>query len=402
MSNPSNLYAEKIFSEHPLVLWALDDKADYVSLITEAQRNIESLWTVTGGTRNTDPGSGAVNPPFEDSLSTSILGTVPSGSPGNIVLISPNLTNFSNMNSSLGTFSVGSYFYSNSIYANSISIGYEYTDPATSSVVQQLETFTDPIYNRWSFISSTFTIPDKVATFRIVIKISTAVGGASSSDYEFYINGISAGQWAEEFHATSLGTSVSSFPTDIAITQDYAVEALPYGLTDVSGYYLASATSLFARNTSIPLVYGASGLTKITPNGENPSLIIPGQGFLNELGRYNEYTVEFWARINSDAIQPKKIFGPIASSDGLYVESGFITLKIGNAFRSHFVGEWYRPMLINIRVIKNAASLLVNGEEVLSLSFDTESISLPAALNEANQDSQDWLGFYAYSDVPEI
>jgi hypothetical protein len=89
MSNPSNLYAEKIFSEHPLVLWALDDKADYVSLITEAQRNIESLWTVTGGTRNTDPGSGAVNPPFEDSLSTSILGTVPSGSPGNIVLISP-------------------------------------------------------------------------------------------------------------------------------------------------------------------------------------------------------------------------------------------------------------------------------------------------------------------------
>jgi hypothetical protein len=43
----------------------------------------------------------------------------------------------------------------------------------------------------------------------------------------------------------------------------------------------------------------------------------------------------------------KKIFGPIASSDGLYVESGFITLKIGNAFRSHFVGEWYRPMLIN-------------------------------------------------------
>jgi hypothetical protein len=64
MSNPSNLYAEKIFSEHPQVLWALDDKADYVSLITEAQRNIESQWTVTGATVNTDPGSGATNPPF--------------------------------------------------------------------------------------------------------------------------------------------------------------------------------------------------------------------------------------------------------------------------------------------------------------------------------------------------
>ena len=402
MSNPSNLYAEKIFSEHPLVLWALDDKADYISLITEAKRNVESLWTVTGATVNTDPGSGAINPPFEDSLSTSILGTVPTGPTRDITLVSPNLANFSNMNSSLGTFSIGSYFYSNSIYVNSVSIGYEYTDPGTSTVVQQLETFQDPLYTRWSFISSTFEIPDKVATFRIVIKISVVSGGASSSDYEFYVNGISAGQWAEEFHATSLGTSISAFPTDIAITQDYAVEALPYGLTDVSGYYLASETSLFARNTSIPLVYGASGVTKITPNGENPSLIIPGQGFLNELGRYSEYTVEFWARINSDAIQPRKIFGPIASSDGVYVESGFITLKIGNAFKSHFVGEWYRPMLIDIRVVRDAASLLINGEEVLSLSFDTDSISLPSILNQANQDSQDWLGFYAYEDVPEI
>ena len=50
MSNPSNLYAEKIFSEHPLVLWALDDEADYISLISEQQRDIESQWVVNGGT----------------------------------------------------------------------------------------------------------------------------------------------------------------------------------------------------------------------------------------------------------------------------------------------------------------------------------------------------------------
>lgn len=402
MSNPSNLYAEKIFSEHPLVLWALDDKADYVSLISEAKRNIESQWTTTGATVNTDPGSGAIDPPFEDSLSTNILGTVPTGSTATIKLVSPNLSNFSNMNTALGSFSIGSYFYSNSIYVNSVSIGYEYTDPSTSTVVEELEQFVDPIYNKWSFISSTFAIPDKIASFRIVIKIETITGGASTSDYSFYLNGITAGQWAEEFHATSLGTTVLSFPSNIAITQDYAVVADPYGITGIDGYYLASETSLFARNTSIPLVYGASGITKITPNGENPSLIIPGQGFLNELGRYAEYTVEFWARINSDAIEPRKIFGPIASSDGLYVESGFLTLKIGNAFKSHFVGEWYRPMLIDIRVIKNSASLLINGEEVLSLSFNTATISLPSIVNSANQDSQDWLGFYAYADVPEI
>jgi hypothetical protein len=33
MSNPSNLYAEKVFAEHPTGLWALDDKADYISII---------------------------------------------------------------------------------------------------------------------------------------------------------------------------------------------------------------------------------------------------------------------------------------------------------------------------------------------------------------------------------
>ena len=402
MSNPSNLYAEKIFSEHPLVLWALDDKADYVSLITEAKRNVESQWTVTGATVNTDPGSGAVNPPFEDSLSTNILGTVPSGSTRTISLVSPNLSNFSSMNSLLGTFSIGTYFYSNSIYVNSVSIGFEYTDPSTSAVVQELETFEDPLYTKWSFISSTFQIPDKVATFRIVIKIVTASGGATSSDYDFHINGISAGQWSEEFNATSLGTTVSTFPTDIAISQDYSVVADPYGLENVNGYYLASETSLFAKNTSIPLVYGASGVTKIIENPDKPSIVIPGQGFLNELGRYGEYTVEFWARINSDTSIPRRIFGPISSSDGLYVESGFITLKIGNSFRSHFVGEWYRPMLIDIRIMKNSASLLINGEEVLSLSFDTESILLPSIVDSANEKSQDWLGFYAYSDVPEI
>ena len=69
-------------------------------------------------------------------------------------------------------------------------------------------------------------------------------------------------------------------------------------------------------------------------------------------------------KINNSSADPKRIFGPIASSDGLYVESGFLTLVINNNFQSFFVGEWSRPMLIHIRVIKNSASLLFKGEEV--------------------------------------
>ena len=48
MSNPSNLYAEKVFAEHPTGLWALDDRADYISLLSESQRNL-SNWTIVGG-----------------------------------------------------------------------------------------------------------------------------------------------------------------------------------------------------------------------------------------------------------------------------------------------------------------------------------------------------------------
>ena len=47
MSSPSNLYAEKVFSEHPMALWALDDKLDYISLISEEQRKqlLQYLWS---------------------------------------------------------------------------------------------------------------------------------------------------------------------------------------------------------------------------------------------------------------------------------------------------------------------------------------------------------------------
>jgi hypothetical protein len=44
-TNPSNLYAERILSEHPLAMWSLDDTSDYVSLISESFRDI-STWTI--------------------------------------------------------------------------------------------------------------------------------------------------------------------------------------------------------------------------------------------------------------------------------------------------------------------------------------------------------------------
>jgi len=399
MSNPSNLYAEKIYSEHPLVLWALDDTANYVSLISEANRNIENEWSVTGGTATETV---IDNEPFPDSTTTSVLGSVPGGATNEISCISPNLVNFTDLNSNLGTFSVGGYFYSNSAYLSSVSIGYEYTDTTTSFVVQKLKTFETTLFNNWGFVSETFEIPDENTELRAVFKINTNSGGANTADYQFYINGITVGQWSEEYNSKSLGIEPEPFPETIALTtSNQVLPALPYGISVEEGYYLIDNNALVAKNSSVPMVFGASGVTVLSTNsGGDPSLILPGKGFLNELGRYKEYTVEFWARISCDSPTPKRIFGPISGTDGLYVEGGFLTFVLGTEFASHFVGEWFRPMLIHIRVIRNSASVLLNGEEIISFAVDTETLNLPTPLDLGK--SQDWLGFYSYEDVTPI
>jgi hypothetical protein len=395
MSNPSNLYAEKVYSEHPLVLWALDDKLDYKSLISEGQRNLTTLWTPTNAALAAS--SENLNEPFIDSSLTRVRVNVPVSETLEASIISPNIINF-NALEDLGTFTLGSYFYSNSFFLQTVSIGYEYTDPITSNIVQNLKSFRTSLYQKWGFISETFEIPNVSAQLRIVIKIKVLEGSNEVEDNEFYINGITLGQWNEEFNTYSLnGITETTVPATISIYGGLdAVEAQAYGVAEDSGYYIAEG-GLKCKNAGIPLVYGASGVTRIEPNTD-ASLILPGRGFLNKKGQYNDYTIEFWARIAVNTSTPFKIFGPIASEDGLYVEDGFLTLVIGDQFASHFVGEWFRPMLIHIRLIKNSASLLVNGEEVLSLSLDTATLTLPEELDNSG-DSQDWVGFYASNTV---
>ena len=311
MSQPSNLYAEKVYSEHPTVMWALDDQADYITLITEAQRNITSGWTVTGA--SVTSGSAITTEPFQDSFTTLVEGST---STTTVTLISPNLVNFQDLNAGLGSLSVGTYFYSNSPYLTSVQVGMRYIDTTTSLPVEDLETFPTSIYQSWSFVSGTFDLVNENTEFQVIIKFNYDAGG-TAGDYDFYLNGITAGQWSEEFNATSLGIEAISFPSTIALSATDAVQADPYGLGDQAGYYIVENNSLLARNSGVPMVFGASNITRITPNTNNkPSLIIPGKGFLNKSGQYKEYTVEFWARINSNTYDAKKIFGPIASTDG--------------------------------------------------------------------------------------
>lgn len=389
MSTPSNLYAEKVFSEHPIALWALDDKADYLSMITENQRHFDN-WTITGGlsTHYTSDVS-----PFPDSITNDVNANITDEHFGEIICISDDIINFSEMNRNLKTFSIGTYFYSDTAAISGFQLGYEYYDVTTGQKVQHLKSFSTPFAKKWTFASETFEIPEDNTTLRIVLKINYFFTSSFENAYNFSINGVSLGQWSEEFNSTSLGATKELLPYWDNI---YGVPAVAYGLENDPGYYIVNQNSLMAKNTGIPLVYGATGITKLVPNNSLPSLVIPAKGFLHESGKYSDYTFEMWLRVTSDSSVPKKIFGKSVSEDGLWIDGPNLILKINDHIATYFVGEWGKPMLINIVYGSFGANLLVNGEQVASISFNSSDLDFSIS------DEKELLCFYSYTDVSPV
>ena len=405
MSNPSNLYAEKIFSEHPISLWALDDKVDYFSLITEEQKDLET-WTIDSEHTGAIAQVTSLNTqPFPTDSLFELTGNPSTTNIKYTMITSNDILNLQDLNENMKTISIGSYFYSKSTHIDSIEIGYEYTDVLSGLNVQKSKLVPIEIDNKWLFLSETFETPIQNTSLRLFIKIGYRPSTDSSSAYKFLINGLSLGQWSEEFNSYSLGSTFIDLPSTIALETCKVVKADPYGPDENFGYYLSSSNSLVCRNMGVPLVYGASNVTLITENknqdgSPKPSLIIPGNGFLNEIGRYKEYTVEMWMNITSDAVESKRIFGPIASNDGLYIDGAFLTLVINENFSSSYVGEWCRPMLIQVTYSEGFAEVILNGEVIISMLIDNDSIILPKQINSNKE--QDWLGFYAYEDISPI
>lgn len=394
LSSPSNLYAEKIFAEHPSALWALDENVDYLQLISEESRLFEN-WDIDNAAYQ--DGYPQLNSPFPDSniahlySPQSFLNGI-----GTAVAISPNILNTSILNRDLNNFSVSSYVYIQSQFCTSVELGYEYTDES-NEIKSETKRFSSLPTNKWLFLSETFDLPISSSyDIRLVVKLEYLEYSDPEENSSVLINGLSVGQWSEEFMSSSLGTSIVEIPADIPINAEYGVSANTYGLEENPGYYIASTDQIYAKNSGIPLVYGSSGTTFLYPN-DGPSLIIPSLGFLSDTGKQTYKTLEFWMRVNSDTYEERRIVGPISSDDGLYISGPFIKIKIGSEIRSCYVGEWARPMLVNFRFGKGNASLILNGEEIINFEIPDTTI-LPDKLNEDGL-NQEWLGFYAYHDV---
>lgn len=411
----SNLYVEKATSEHPIAFWMLNEQIDF---LTQTVNNENFDWTVTNGSIENILNNEIffLNRPFKDSLSTLINGTylVSEEETVDITITSKDiLTNFYEDD---GTFAISFYMYKFAT-AKEISFGFSYED-VDEVIAPYLETFNieNLNNNQWSFFSHTFNIPDDMAldnkNINIIITLKFVDAGNQESTYDFVINGLSVGQLSENFNKTSLGIYKNNLLTLNSIEQINfpdeikCLKAFPYGASNKNAYYLAAENKIFSKNFGIPLVFGSSNITKIIPNTTDsetiyPSIIFPGYGFLNKNGQYNDYSIEAWVKINPSNLNPKKIFGPLFSEDGLYVDSTHLTLKIGKYFGSYYVGEWFRPMLIHIRLSQNVANVLINGEQVISFIVDQNQLIFPTEYDE-NLNNQDWLGWYAYEDISQI
>jgi hypothetical protein len=373
LSSPSNLYAEKVYAEQPIALWSLDDDVTFASMFSSTNLNLNN-WTTSATVTSLSP----TTDPYAQIVNANFIRVVTSGT---TTITSPTFSTSSN-------FSAGVWVNPQAeISSITFTVG-------SLSKVFSMTGITDS----WKYLSHVFEVSSPISSQAFVITITYS--GTSSKD--IYFNGFSIGKQQNLFGTFNVGNQLQSLPSTLPVS-GHGVEAFEYGLGENSGWYIGNNTSktLFSKNFSMPLVYGANTSTVLYTNSAGPSLIVPGMGFLNESGKKQNLTFEAWLRIKTDGVTqsaPFRIIGPVQSSDGLYVNGQHLILKIGDSFASHYVGEWFRPMLVNIEYSESLARLFVNGEVVATI--DLENQVFPDKYSSTID--QDYIGFYVGGNVSFI
>ncbi len=326
--NFSNIYAARVFAEHPLALWSLDDEIYYVSTLDENYKDIEN-WLIEGSNAQW---LNSYSTPTNIPLKNESKGVLRKNSSASVTYSKINSASiaYSSLDSTKDTICISAFVYAYSALVDSYELGFIYSNGTTSK--SSLNSIGS---SEWQTIQHTSTIPVGASAMPY-LKVNYIEGG-SLSDYDVMINSISVGQWSELFLYDSSGI-VPAALTDVSLESllprtDYSVVSVDsYGFNDSdNGYVFIDNNKLLSYNTSLPMVFGSGNLTEILSpiTSGMPSLAIPGKGFLNKTGQYSEMTMEFWLRVNPNVFEEVKIFGPLASDDGLYVDDDYLTLKIG-------------------------------------------------------------------------
>ena len=399
----SNLYASRIYAEHPIALWSLDDETSYISKLSTSQKDLAN-WSLYNLEEVVSPSAVygepvAGNPKY---YSTIISASASLSASALASAINTEL----DLDPDKKTISINTFFYDTAGFVLTVDIGFKYNNTL------YFNTLSGPENERWEKISYTMPIPEGNVDIYPFIRVTYLNAGPDSGDeYNFVLNGLSVGQWSELFHyettgkvpeqiqdLTLLGILSASNYTSLSASSITAIEADSYGIGNTNnGYYLVEKNRMLASSLDFPITFGSNNITSLKHPiyGRIPSLVFEGQGFLNEFGRYRTLTAEFWLRAYTTAKGAIKIFGPLTSGDGIYIENDFIIIKIGLNKKSYFIGKWYRPMLIDFVYNITTASLLLNGDLVIQMDLDQDNVSFPNI-------SEDYIGFFSDEEVQTL
>ena len=438
----SNLYASRVYSEHPVALWSMDESNYFVSLISNSEKNIKTdNWTFENATRSSELFT-LSGYPFEDLEVDKIYLASASSSPVEYLVSLSSSISYLEFDPNKESICVSSYIYTPDKTALlHLDIGFIINGEEFYTRYSELKR------NTWEKISHTSLT--SINGFTPFIRaVFYPYVDANEVDSSLYFNGVSVGQWSEPYTSISTGipydelevlsSSVSSLINFEGNIQCTILDSYGYNDFD-NGYVLSLNNSLLAELSGIPMVYGSSGNVRLNKSpfqiidsiidgsseeeliidggsasssylefidGGNssiyltkeqydkfPSLIFPGKGFLNQFGYNKTLTTEFWLRVSPETTTQTRIFGPLRSDDGIYIEKDFIKINVGKYSKSYFIGKWYRPMLVHFCQSPNEIFLMINGEKVISISIDSLSIST------FPPEDEDFLGFYTDNKI---
>jgi len=396
MAKVSNLYASRVFAEHPLALWSLDD-SNYFKTVLTASNYYLTNWDILDSNGEWDPiFADPNNNPFPDGNRAVLVKT--SSASVTTVQINASPIYMSDLDQSKDSICIATWLYQYGALVEQFEVGFIYTsgsvDTSESSIVTSLGS------GPWQSIRHTSLLPESFDYITPFIKVNYFEETGSEEEFKVMFNNTSVAQWSEEYLYQGVGIVEEELGNqiikDILPQTGFKVYPLDaYGFQDQdTAYAIINDNKLLAKNTNLSMIYGSNNITSIEgSNVENlPSLIFPGKGFLNQSGKYKNLTVEFWLRVNPNTNLTTKIFGPISSKDGIYVDNEYLTLNIGKYSKSYFIGKWYRPMLLDIRYGLSLITVLINGDVVIELEVNLDELDFP-------YESYDWLGFYGHEYI---
>ena len=147
----SNLYASRIYAEHPIALWSLDDETSYISKLSTSQKDLAN-WSLYNLEEVVSPSAVygepvAGNPKY---YSTIISASASLSASALASAINTEL----DLDPDKKTISINTFFYDTAGFVLTVDIGFKYNNTL------YFNTLSGPENERWEKISYTMPIPE--------------------------------------------------------------------------------------------------------------------------------------------------------------------------------------------------------------------------------------------------